>query len=260
MDNKLDQMLIPVEHDRIWQVEKDYHNIVGRRLGDGGSSDQYFNIDYFLICMKESHSGKEKTFMQLVDDLSNRDLSYLEVPSIQTVINHKWKKFTKSFYLRQFLLLLLFTLSLIIDLWTFADKEQSAPSDSWITTQRVLSRLVCSMAIAYFFYFETKELLKEGFSYFKSKWNIFDICLNLTYGFYVLFSFFLEEVTIKYVQCLIILLTLLKVMFYLRIFDGISFLVQMVALVFYDLRYFLLLYAIFIYAFSVFLAVLLRDY
>lgn len=58
---------------------------------------------------------------------------------------------------------------------------------------------------------------------------------------------------------MIVLLTFIKVAFFIRVFDGFSFLVQMISSVFYDLRYFLLSFALFISTFTVFLSILLRN-
>lgn len=51
----------------------------------------------------------------------------------------------------------------------------------------------------------------------------------------------------------------MKTGYYLRIFDRLSFLIQMLISVFIDLRYFLLLYSIFIFTFSLLLCVLIKK-
>lgn len=63
----------------------------------------------------------------------------------------------------------------------------------------------------------------------------------------------------KALQCLILLLSSIKVTYFLRIFDSFSFLIQMIQSVFIDLRYFLLFFLIFTYAVSIFLSILV-DY
>ena len=54
------------------------------------------------------------------------------------------------------------------------------------------SRLICSSVIVYFIFYEVRQLSKEGLSYFKSRWNIFDMSLNISYVIYVPMSFILE--------------------------------------------------------------------
>lgn len=58
---------------------------------------------------------------------------------------------------------------------------------------------------------------------------------------------------------MVILLTLIKVIFYMRIFDNLSFLVRMLMTVFLDLRYFLLVFALFLFGFGLMLTVIIDD-
>ena len=60
-------------------------------------------------------------------------------------------------------------------------------------------------------------------------------------------------------QCIIVLLTFIKVTFYMRIFEEFSFLVQMLTSVFKDLRFFLLFFSMFITTFAVLLSIVLDD-
>lgn len=63
----------------------------------------------------------------------------------------------------------------------------------------------------------------------------------------------------KTFECLIVLFTFIKVTFYLRIFESFSDLVQMLISVIQDLRSFLALFAFFILAFAVLLAIVDGD-
>ena len=85
--------------------------------------------------------------------------------------------------------------------------------------------------------------------------------LNIAYFFYAPVITFTEDPSdwLRFLQCLLILLTLIKITFYLRIFDGLSSLVNMLGQIFKDLIYFMFLYIIFIYAFSLMLTVVIGD-
>jgi Polycystin cation channel len=74
----------------------------------------------------------------------------------------------------------------------------------------------------------------------------------LVYLIYILMSFLYDKsnVTIAF-KCLIVVLTFIKVIFFLRIFEKLSFLVQMVTSVFSDLRWFMLFFSVFISTFAV---------
>jgi hypothetical protein len=98
--------------------------------------------------------------------------------------------------------------------------------------------------------------------YFQSFWNICDLVLLVTYAIYVPMSFkedLSSSLAMKSIQCIIVLFTLIKATYFLRIFDGFSFLVQMLRSVFIDLKFFLFFFAIFLVSFSFFLRILLPN-
>ncbi len=64
---------------------------------------------------------------------------------------------------------------------------------------------------------------------------------------------------IKSIQLLIICFTFVKFLFFMRIFNQISFLIQMLIGVFHDLRWFLFFFGMVIAFFSIFISVLLKD-
>ena len=125
------------------------------------------------------------------------------------------------------------------------------------------SRWICSIVIIFFSFEEAIQLKreKEKIKYLKNWWNIFDILLILVYLIYLLMSFLYEKsnVTIAF-QCLIVVLTFIKVIFFLRIFEKLSFLVQMVTSVFSDLRWFMLFFSVFITTFAVLINIIFNAH
>ena len=104
--------------------------------------------------------------------------------------------------------------------------------------------------------------MKEGLKkYFSSGWNICDLLLQLVYFSYIFVSFLskYDLIAVKSIQLIIIGLTFVKLLFFLRIFKELSFLIQMLLAVFRDLKAFLFFFGIVIAFFSSFLAVLLKD-
>ena len=57
-------------------------------------------------------------------------------------------------------------------------------------------------------------------------------------------------------MCIVLLLAMIKTMFFLRIFDNLSYLVTLIRSVIYDLRIFMLFYIILLFMFSQILGVL----
>lgn len=97
--------------------------------------------------------------------------------------------------------------------------------------------------------------------YFSSGWNICDLLLQISYVSYILAAFFVKSdlYAIKSIQIIIIALTFVKLLFFLRIFPKLSFFIQMLIVVFRDMFYILLFFGIVIGFFCIFLAVLLKE-
>ncbi len=76
---------------------------------------------------------------------------------------------------------------------------------------------------------------------------------------FVSFLFKNDLYLIKSIQLIIICLTFVKLLFFLRIFKELSFLIQMLLGVFRDLKPFMLLFGIVIAFFTIIFAVLLND-
>ena len=110
-------------------------------------------------------------------------------------------------------------------------------------------------------YYELKQCDREkAVEYFKSAWNWFDLSLCLCYFAYLPLSFlFPDAELLRLIQCVQILLTAVKAAFYLRIFEGLSSLIHMLISVFIDLKYFTILFLIFVYALSLMLTVLVKG-
>jgi len=84
-----------------------------------------------------------------------------------------------------------------------------------------------------------------------------DLLLNLSYLAYLLISFLTDDgYLVVSFRASIIVLSFIKLNFYLRLFHQLSFLVQMIQAVIHDLRHFLLFFAIFILAFALLLSIL----
>lgn len=129
------------------------------------------------------------------------------------------------------------------------------------------AKAVCSLIILYFAWREIQQLRVEGLKqYFMGDiWNKFDMLLCITYFAYAIlstmFMFAPEESTtpevMKILDIAVIMLSFCKLTFYLRIYDSMSFLVQMIQSVFYDLRFFLLFFGIFLSFFGLLLLVII---
>lgn len=62
----------------------------------------------------ENTDGKNK-FLEYLYSLSLNDPAILEIESIRSMIEFKWKNYARSFYIPQFLLIIAFLVIFIID-------------------------------------------------------------------------------------------------------------------------------------------------
>ena len=83
-DKRKQEMLLPVQEAHIYTIERNYDKIVGTKLGSDKDLSDIYSMEYFLINMQHSFEGNDakSEFMKILGNLSNRDLSYLEIPSL----------------------------------------------------------------------------------------------------------------------------------------------------------------------------------
>ena len=151
--------------------------------------------------------------------------------------------------------MLIFVVFLVLDLMV-------NPQINGLYFIQFASRVICGLVMVYFLIHEVKQIKRTRIQeYKKNYWNWFDVLLMVIYLTYVPFAYMQDSMIyiIKAIQCIIVLLTFIKITFFLRIFDEFSFLVQMMSSVFIDLRYFLMFFALFITTFGVFLSILIDD-
>ena len=74
-------------------------------------------IEYFAVNLPHSLQNIDRRhFMYLLSLVSHRDLAYLEIPLLQTIITFKWLTYTKSYFMKQFLISLAFSIAFILDI------------------------------------------------------------------------------------------------------------------------------------------------
>lgn len=75
-----------------------------------------FQIEYFVINLKHTLNDNKKFFAVQLKDVCERDITYMNIPCIQAVIDFKWKTYTFWFFAKKFFALLMFALCLLSDL------------------------------------------------------------------------------------------------------------------------------------------------
>lgn len=67
--------------------------------------------------MKETLHEKKRFIAQLLQETSDLDPTYLDIPCLQTIVQFKWNTYTKSYFVRRFMILGLFIIGLLADLY-----------------------------------------------------------------------------------------------------------------------------------------------
>lgn len=110
---------------------------------------------------------------------------------------------------------------------------------------------------------EFRQIWAKGLRYFVSFWNYFDLGWIFVYLLYLITidtQLNQEESSFTTIlKCTIVALTFLKLSFYLRIFSGLGFLVQMIRSVLKDLANFLFFFAIFVAFCGAFMSIIMFD-
>ena len=118
--------------------------------------------------------------------MSDSDITYLDILSLQTVVQFKWETYTKNQFIARFRKLLIFIVALLSDLLLGKILEnQNAKDINFIT-----SKSVCSLVIIYFAQYELRQIRANYKGYFSSYWNIFDLLLIIVYSSYIPVSIF----------------------------------------------------------------------
>ena len=123
-----------------------------------------------------------------------------------------------------------------------------------LTTQLAMTivfTILGLLFLSYFAWYELKQASKNVRQYFTEAWNYIDFTLIFLYLVHSAVSFSsLDTMYLQILDCVLVILVFMKVCYYLRIYDGFSFLVSMMQGVFLDIKYFITFYALVIVLFS----------
>eukprot|EP00347_Sterkiella_histriomuscorum_P003632 403363541 len=221
------------------------------------NEDQQHPIDYYLVNLPETLTQEPQMLMQVLSKTDSIEL--FEYLTIQTIINFKWQISTKRFFQTQFAIFLVFCFSFLFEIMytlSYVNKQVEPITDERNMIVLYISKAISLIVLIYFFIYEIKQALKQE-GYLKEIWNFFDYTLIVSY----LLEIIIEAAnpyhdSLAIIKVLVVCLTFLKISFFLRIYDGFSFLVSMMAAVFVDLKYFIGFFIIFILQFGIIFAIL----
>jgi hypothetical protein len=136
------------------------------------------------------------------------------------------------------------------------NEEDIVTNDDRIPEVTIAIKVICVLFLLYFVKYEIKSAMKQD-GYFKEVWNMFDFLLIAMYIPISLMDYlriYYIATTIGY--SILVAIVFMKINFFLRIFDGFSFLVSMMSGVFADIKYFLAFWIIFLAQFAIIFTIL----
>ncbi|CDW87819.1 wd-40 repeat protein [Stylonychia lemnae] len=208
--------------------------------------------------------------------LSNSDKpEYFETQIIQSIIKFKWQQYTLAYYKTQFYVYLIFLTTFLIDILytTYSLKSYNDQVKLKVDDQldlklqdylpniyvQISMKTICGLVLIYFLIHEIRQLRIQRGNYFQDIWNYFDFSHIVIFICFCILEFTNEDSDLLILnKVLLIILSFMKLFYFLRIYDGFSFLVQMMAGVFKDLKYFISFFLIFITLFGMIFLVLFK--
>lgn len=110
-------------------------------------------IEYYAVNMKRTLTGKKQLFANLVQQASDVDITCLEIETLQAIIEYKWVKYTKGFFIKRFFVHLFFIFWLLLDL-VFC--SYTSPDIGAQENTRIIAKFMCTLVILYFAQYELK--------------------------------------------------------------------------------------------------------
>ncbi|CDW91053.1 UNKNOWN [Stylonychia lemnae] len=253
------------------EIHEKYDELLGQKISQIKEEDESMvSIEYQLINLPVTLRQNRTDLIQVLSETDKPE--YFENEIIQSIIKFKWNTYTKSFYQKKFYIYLIFMTSFIFDIFysTYASKNSQEKTDQSIKVTdseviqpniwlKILTKAICCAVLTFFLIYEIKQIIIQKISYFSDGWNYFDFSLILSYVTFCILDFTNQDQdNLILIKILVIILSFMKLFFFLRIYDGFSFLVQMLAGVFKDLKYFLSFFLIFILQFGMIFLVLFK--
>ena len=171
--------------------------------------------------------GENKTDLMRFLSQSD-DLEIFQQESIQVIVEYKWETYTKQFFLNKLAMYFLFLMVLYIDIDRvfidyYHDGRDKGPG-------YILRKSIGICIQAFFFTYEMQQLYNAGKEYFSDIWNYFELAGIGLYTMAVYEDWYHDDISdaCKIFYVFTILFGLIKVLFLVRVFRDLSFLVMMV--------------------------------
>lgn len=193
--------------------------------------------------MVNEHKGS------LINAISNsNELAIFQTELVKDVLDYKWQAFASRTHMMGWF----FHLAYVISLMVFINQNylRLIRDDSQRPDQNLL--MVIAGCLVYPLLYDGTQAIKQGTRYLYDKWNYLDV-LHIALGYTNLYLQWKDGpwgLETKLAMIFVILISLLKTFYFMRIRMSFSYIVTMINSVVMDLRVFLLFFFILILMFS----------
>ncbi|CDW91442.1 wd-40 repeat protein [Stylonychia lemnae] len=269
------ELIVGINLDHPKDVHQKYQQLFGEKLKvlSHNEEDSLNSIEYNLINLPKTLQKNPTELMKVLSDSEKPE--YFENQIIQSIINFKWKEYTLTYYKTKFYIYLIFMAAFIFDIFytTYSSKtyndeiklieNEKLDHDPQEHQPNILlkisTKIICCLVLFSFLIHEVRQIRIQKASYLIDIWNYFDFSHIVVFILFCILEFTNEDSDILILnKILLIILSFMKLFYFLRIYDGFSFLVQMMAGVFKDLKYFISFFLIFILLFGMIFLVLFK--
>eukprot|EP00347_Sterkiella_histriomuscorum_P001568 403371532 len=268
----------------IVQIQRKYDDIMDLENSQDPNKIKNILTENYIVNIPLSLS--DPNFIQNLT--INGSIDIYETDLIQAVIDYKWDTFTKNYFRNHLFLFLIFLIFVVFDIYYFviyrdhdADviaqlinlaQEQGIDEpiqsninlEDWINeprVQQVIVKSVCWTYLIFLTYYEIKSMILQGFfSYFSEFFNYGDFAIIIVYMTTSILDLSQNEPQyIRILYSIVLVLSFIKLIAYLRLYKGFSFLVSMIEAVFFDLKYFIALYTLVVVLYAMIFTLLLSK-
>jgi len=210
--------------------------------------EEEFEMQYRFIYMEKIQGDSKIEVSRTLKDTEDFELFGQE--SIQNIIDYKWNTYAREYFFQKFLLYSLFLVLYYLDMESinYPDENGNRIKGWYFYTMK----FICACIQFFFFSYELFQVNIEGAEYFEDPWNYMELGGNALFFWGATLDIYRDEISanMRIIFAISIIFTLIKVVYLIRVFRQLNFLVTMFITVVNEIKSFMILFLIFILTFA----------
>lgn len=100
-DKNGEECTLPSNQDSLEEISHNYHSEVAAKMPKSANDDdQNYQIEYFCTNIKSLMADEPRYMAKMIAQLSDRDITYLDLKPLQKIIDFKWDTYGQGYYKR----------------------------------------------------------------------------------------------------------------------------------------------------------------